>query len=120
MCQIVGRPNQMVPPTPFHPVPAIGDPFGHIIVDCVGPLPKSKVGNQYLFTVMCATPRYPEAFPRLRITASAVVRAYIRVRFFSMFGLPKVLKSDQGTNFMLFYQVLQQLAKLCYLHSLPP
>ena len=33
------------------------------------------------------------------------------IRFFSLFGLPKVIQSDQGTNFMLwiFAQLLKQL-----------
>lgn len=62
-CQIVGEPNQTVPPAPLHPIPAIGEPLEHVIVDCVDPLPKSKTGNQFLLTKMCIGTRCPKAIP---------------------------------------------------------
>ena len=58
-CQVVGKPNQTIPKAPLQPIPAIKEPFSHIIVDCIGPLPKTKSGNQYLLTIMCASTRYP-------------------------------------------------------------
>ncbi|KAG7464302.1 Retrovirus-related Pol poly from transposon 297 [Solea senegalensis] len=97
-CQVVGKPNQVVPPAPLHPIPAVGEPFERVLVDCVGPLPRTKSGNQFLLTVMCATTRFPEAIPLRRITAPAITRALIK--FFTMFGLPKVVQTDQGTNFL--------------------
>lgn len=42
-CQIVGKPNQVVPPAPLQPIPVIGEPFKHVIVDCVGPFAQNKV-----------------------------------------------------------------------------
>ena len=88
----------------------IGEPFERVIVDCVGPLPKTRAGNQFLLTVMCSASRYPEAIPLRKITNRAVVTALIK--FFSTFGLPKVLQTDQGTNFLsqLFAKVLQTLS----------
>ena len=108
-CQIIGKPNQVVPPAPLHPIPAMGEPFDHVIVDCVGPLPKTKSGNQYMLTIMCVSTRFPEAIPLRRITAPAVTRAL--TKFFTTFGLPKVVQSDQGSNFMsrVFKQALQSL-----------
>ncbi len=38
-CQLVGKPNQVVPLDPLCPIPAVGEPFEHVIVKCVGPLP---------------------------------------------------------------------------------
>lgn len=38
-CQVSGKPNQTVPPTPLYPIPAVGEPFERVLVDCVGPLP---------------------------------------------------------------------------------
>ncbi|XP_027128228.1 uncharacterized protein LOC109142602 [Larimichthys crocea] len=110
VCQIVGKPNQKIPPAPLHPIPAIGEPFEHILIDCVGPLPRTKSGNQYLLTIMCMATRYPEAIPLRRITASAVSKALIK--FFTVFGLPRVVQTDQGSNFMssVFSQVLKQLS----------
>ncbi|XP_067261173.1 uncharacterized protein [Chanodichthys erythropterus] len=108
-CQFSGKPNQVIPRAPLVPIPVIGEPFEHVIVDCVGPLPKSKSGNQYLLTIMCVATRFPEAIPLRKITAPVISNAL--VRFFSMFGLPKVVQSDQGTNFLsrIFGQVLTTL-----------
>ena len=39
VCQVSGKPNQAIPTAPLQPIPAIGDPFEHVIIDCVGPLP---------------------------------------------------------------------------------
>ncbi len=109
VCQLAGKPNQIIPPAPLHPIPAVGVPFERVIVDCVGPLPRTKSGNQYLLTIMCASTRFPEAMPLSNITARAVVRAL--TKFFSTFGMPKTVQTDQGTNFKskLFAQVLKTL-----------
>ena len=72
-----------------------------MIIDCVGPLPKTKSGNQYLLTVMCASTRFPEAIPLRNISA----------KFFTLVVQPKSIQSDQGSNFMsgLFQQVMDEL-----------
>lgn len=109
VCQVVGKPNQIVPHAPLHPIPAIGEPFEHVIVDCGGPLPRTKLGHQFLLTIMCTATRYPEAIPLRRITTGIVTRALLK--FFSTFGLPRVLQTDQGSNFTarLFAQVMREL-----------
>ena len=45
-CQLGGKPNQNIPQAPLHPIPAFDEPFSHIIIDCVGPLPKTKSQNE--------------------------------------------------------------------------
>lgn len=109
VCQYSGKPNQVIPPAPLIPVPVIGDPFEHVIIDCVGPLPKTKSGNQFLLTIMCTATRYPEAIPLRNITARAVVKTLIK--FFTTFGLPRIVQTDQGTNFLstLCAQVFKSL-----------
>ncbi len=52
-CQLTGKPNQKIKPAPLFPIPAVSPPFEHLIIDCVGPLLKSKSGSIYLLTVMC-------------------------------------------------------------------
>ena len=108
-CQITGKPNQGIKPAPLYPIPAIAHPFEHLVIDCVGPLPRAKSGSIYLFTVMCQATRYPAAYPLRSITAKSVVKALSQ--FISIFGIPKVIQSDQGSNFSshLFVQVLKQL-----------
>ena len=106
---MVGKPNQPVPPAPLRPVPAVGEPFEHVLVDCVGPLPKAKSGNQFLLTMMCISTGFPEAIPLRKITAKAVTKALIK--FFTTYGLPKTVQTDQGINFLsrIFKQTLQSL-----------
>ena len=108
-CQLGGKPNQNIPQAPLNPIPAFDEPFSHIIIDCVGPLPKTKSQNEYLLTIMCSSTRFPEAIPLRSIKTNAILKALIK--FFTLFGLPKSIQSDQGTNFMAhaFQQVMNQL-----------
>ncbi|XP_069167982.1 uncharacterized protein [Procambarus clarkii] len=50
-CQMAGKANQPVPKAPLCPIPSIGEPFEHLILDIVGPLPPSTSGVQYLLTI---------------------------------------------------------------------
>nr|XP_027218239.1 uncharacterized protein LOC113810791 [Penaeus vannamei] len=47
ICQRVGKPNQVIPPAPLKPIPAFEEPFSRVIIDCVGPLPRTKSGNRF-------------------------------------------------------------------------
>ncbi len=113
-CQLTGKPNQTMKPVPLYPIPAMGQLFQHLLVDCVGPLPPSKSGCVYLLTVMCQGTRYPAAYPLRLITTRSVVKALSQ--FISNCGIPKVIQSDQGTNFTsnMFQEVLKQL---CIRHN---
>ena len=108
-CQMVGKPNQTIPKANLQPIPAFDEPFSRIIIDCVGPLPKTKSGCQYLLTIMCASTRFPEAIPLRNIKTKTIVKAL--VKFFTLVGLPKSVQSDQGSNFMsgTFQQVMHEL-----------
>ena len=108
-CQLGGKPNQNIPQAPLHPILAFDEPFSHIIIDCVGLLPKTKSQNEYLLTIMCSSTRYLEAIPLRSIKTNTIFKALIK--FFKLFGLPKSIQSDQGTNFMAhaFQQVMNQL-----------
>ena len=108
-CQITGKPNQTIKPAPLYPIPATSEPFQHLIIDCVRPLPPSKSGCIYLLTVMCQTTRYPAVYPLRSITTRSIVKALSQ--FISYFGIPRVIQSDQGSNFTsrMFAEVLGQL-----------
>lgn len=41
---------------------------------------------------------FPEEIPLRKITASVVIKAL--VKFFTTFGLTKIVQTDQGTNLM--------------------
>nr|XP_027213614.1 uncharacterized protein LOC113806650 [Penaeus vannamei] len=109
ICQRVGKPNQVIPPAPLKPIPAFEEPFSRVIIDCVGPLPRTKSGNWFLLTLMCASTRYPEAIPLKRATSRTIVP--VLIKFFTQYGMPRVLQSDQGSNFwsVMFQEVMKLL-----------
>nr|XP_033961533.1 uncharacterized protein LOC117463411 [Pseudochaenichthys georgianus] len=118
VCQVVGKPNQVIHPAPLIPIPVMGEPFERVIVDCVGPLPKT--GNQFLLTVMCASTRFPEAIPLWKITAPVITKALLK--FFSMFGLPKVVQTDQDkklgeTNYVIQTPDRRRPTRVSYQHA---
>ena len=108
-CQMVGKPNQTIPKAQLQPISAFDEPFSRILIDCVGPLPRTKSGNEYLLTIMCTSTRFPEAIPLRNIKTKSIVKALIK--FFTFVGLPKSVQSDQGSNFMsgIFQQVMHEL-----------
>ena len=102
---MVGKPNETIPVAPLKPIPACMKPFSEIIIDCIGPLPKTKSGNQYLLTIRFRATRFPEVFPLCNIKAPRIVESL--VKFFSFVGLPTLVQCDQGLNFMS--NVMQQV-----------
>ena len=109
-CQMVGKLSQTIPKAYLQHIPAIDEPFSRLIIDCVGPLPKIKSGCQYLLTIMCASTRFPEAIPLINIKTKTIVK--VLVKFFTFVGLPRSVKSDQGSNVMsgIFQQVMHELS----------
>ena len=108
-CQMAGKYKSDTPVSPLRPIPAFGESFSRVIIDCIGPLPRSRSGNQYLLTIMCAAIRFPGAIPLRNIKATTISKALIK--FFTQFGLPKEIQSDQGSNFTsgLFRRVIREL-----------
>ena len=106
---MVGKPNQTTPKAQLQPIPAFDEPFSRILIDCVGPLPRIKSGNEYLLTIMCTSTRFPEAIPLRNIKTKSIVKAPLK--FFTFVGLPKSVQSDQGSNVMsgIFQQVMHEL-----------
>ncbi len=63
ICQYLGKPNQTILLAPLDNLPVLGEHFEHVIVDCVGSLPKTKAGNQKLLTMVCTATRFAKAIP---------------------------------------------------------
>ncbi|XP_068225915.1 uncharacterized protein [Palaemon carinicauda] len=59
--------------------------------------PKPKTGFQYMLTIMDRTTRFPEVIP-VRCIKSGIVIKHL-MDFFSRYGLPREIQSDQGSNF---------------------
>lgn len=89
-CQLTSKPNQVLKPAPLNPIVLVSSPFEHLVIDCVGPLPSSKSGSIYLFTVMCQTTRHLAAYPLRSITTKSVIKAL--TQFISIFGIFKVTR----------------------------
>ncbi|XP_066980100.1 uncharacterized protein [Macrobrachium rosenbergii] len=109
ICQIAGKPNEVIPPAPLKIITIPHEPFSKVVIDCVGPLPKTRKGNQYLLTVMCPTTRFPIAIPLPNISAKKIIESLIKI--FTILGFPKELQCDRGTNFKsdVFQSVLKEL-----------
>ena len=75
---MVGKPNQTIPKTHLQPIPAFDQPFCRILIDCVGPLPRTKSGIEYLLTIMCTSTRFLEAIPLRNIKTKSIVKALIK------------------------------------------
>ena len=101
VCQKVGKPNQVIPKAPLIPIPVVNEPFQEVIIDIVGPLPRTRSGHEYLLTLMDRMSKYPEAIPVRSIKSPKIVDELIG--FFTKFGLPKIIQSDCGSNFTCKY-----------------
>lgn len=71
--------------------------FGHIHIDLVGPLPSSD-GHEYLLTAIDRYTRWPEAYPLTNMSAHVVADKLVS-QWFSRFGTPDIVTTDQGRQF---------------------
>ena len=78
-------------------------------MDGAGPLPKTKTGNEYMLTIICTSTRCSEDIPLCNIKAKNSIKAL--TKFFTNFGLPKSVQSDQVSNCTsgLFQQLMCEL-----------
>jgi cleavage and polyadenylation specificity factor subunit 1 len=83
------------PPAAQQPIPVPTQRFSHIHVDFVGPLPTSREGYRYLFTIIDRTSRWLEAIPLTSMETDTMVDALIN-NWVCRFGVPAVVTSDHG------------------------
>ena len=85
-------------PAPLIPLPVIDEPFRCIVMDIVGPLPRSSSGDKYILVVCDYATRYPEAVAMKSVMAEYVAEELISI--FARVGIPQEILTDQGSNFM--------------------
>jgi hypothetical protein len=73
--------------------------FEKISMDIVGPLSATSKGNSYILTIQDHLTKFSLAIPLKSITAIQVADALLKY-FICIFGAPKIILTDQGTNFM--------------------
>ena len=100
---MVGNLNQTIRKAHLQPIPAFDEPFSRIIIDCVGHLPKTKSGCQYLLTIMCASTRFPEAIPLRNIKTKTIVKALVEC--FRFVGLPRSVQSENNNISGMKYNI---------------
>ena len=91
----------------------VGAPMERIAVDVLGPLPKSDAGNQYILIAQDYFTKWPEAFPIPDQRAVTVAEVLVS-QFFTRFGTPVELHSDQGRNFES--ETFQEVCRLLGIH----
>ena len=79
-------------------MPILTEPFEKMATDIVGPFPRLRHGFKYLLTTICLASKYPDVVPIRDISAATVAEGLIEI--FSRTGIPRVLLSDQGTQFV--------------------
>lgn len=85
-----------------------GSAFDKISMDIVGPLPKTKRGNEYILTMQDLLTKYSVAVPLQRARAFDVADAFLK-QFICQFGAPRAILTDQGANFLS--ALMKQLAR---------
>ena len=96
--------------------------FDIVIVDTVGPLPKSENGNEYIVTLICDLTKYLVAIPIKNKSANNVAKAIFE-NFILKFGLMKTFISDMGTEYKILiltdlckYMKIKNLTSTAYHH----
>ena len=88
----------------------LGAPLERVEIDMSGPWPETPRGNKYILVVCDFFTKYVEAFPLRNQEAKTVADCLVN-QFFNRYGMPRIIHSDQGSNFMsrLFKQVCKVL-----------
>ena len=96
-----------------------GVPMERVCVDIVGPFPESTAGNKYGLVVTDYFTKYVEMYAMPNQEAATVASVLTR-EFFSRYGVPNYLHSDQGTQFesKLFAEVCNLLG-ICKTRTTP-
>ena len=91
-----------------------GAPMERVHIDFIGPLPKTENGNEHCLMMVDQFTKWVECVPlpsqRAEVTAKAAID-----EFFSRFGFPLQLFSDQGRNFES--KLFEALCKALQIHK---
>ena len=97
-CDICQKRQKPLRTEPLHPI-KVGRPFDRLGMDIVGPLPLTKLGNQYIIVATEYLTKWPEA-RALPNAKAASVALFFYEDIICRHGCPKELLTDQGTHFV--------------------
>ena len=97
VCQTVKYDN-VKPAGPMGKTDPAEDVFHTVFIDFVGPLPRSKSGNQHLLVLQDELSKWVELFPMRTATAKNVAKR-LENEVFCRFGVPDTIVSDHGSQF---------------------
>src|SRR5207244_5792236 len=97
-CQLHARKSKL-DRVPITPVIRADVAFDHVYVDLIGPLqPASSKNHKYILCLVDSCTRWSEAIPLKTLTAVETADALISI--FTRIGIPRILVSDNATNFI--------------------
>lgn len=98
-CRICGA-NKNPVRNPRAPLVNMGavEPMERVAIDLLGPFPITDRGNRYILVAGDYYSKWKEAYPLPNQEAKTVAEVLVS-KFFSRFGVPRTLHSDQGPNF---------------------
>lgn len=99
---------------PLQPQPIIGTPFERVGMDLIGPLPKTRRGNQHALVIVDYATRFPEAFLLTAPTSRHIAEKILEL--FSRVGFPKEILTDQGTPFVS--RLMREVCKILNLQKI--
>lgn len=92
-------------------------PFDSLIIDTIGPLPTSRLGNRYAVTIICDLTKYLVIVPIFNKEATTVAKAIFK-HFVLLYGLMKNIRTDMGTEYInSVLASLSNLLKFTHDHS---
>ena len=92
----------------------VGARFERAAIDIMCELPVTEAGNRYILVISDYFTKWTQAFPLRDMTAQTVADTLIN-QCFSLFGLPRWLHSDQGSNFES--ELFSEMCKLLDIHK---
>lgn len=84
--------------TELHPIRVEPEVWSLVGMDLVGPLTKTKRGNQYILTMTCYFSKWVEAVALPNKSALCVAQAIFKV--YCRHGAPQSIITDQGKEFI--------------------
>lgn len=93
---------------PMFITPTPQKPFDRIVVDTIGPLPLTTLGNKYAVTIICDLTKYIISAPIPNKEAATVAKAIVQNSIL-IYGTPKEILSDMGTEYR--NSILEEICK---------